>query len=183
MCTLDQGHLGHSHGCKDREIGNFWLTWHCIQAFIIFWISSSNPSQHIKILANLFTRQIPRQPSSTFLKEKHGPWNHLEEGTVTYHVLLKDGRVVRKHIEHVISQTKDSAAEINSSQDDVDKSDLLLDMPPPGTSRLNWQTWWTINSETFTTMVHYWVTSFRMNQTSFDMLPWWDYLRIRGKEM
>ena len=140
MSNLDQGHSGYSHGCKDWEIGNFWLIWHCMQACILFWISSSNPSQHIKILASSFMWQIPGWPPSTFLKEKHGPWNHLEEGTVTYHVLLKDGRVVRKHIEYVISQTKDSAVEINSSQDDVDESDLLLGMPLPGTSRLNWQT-------------------------------------------
>ena len=45
-----------------------------------------------------------------------------------------------ENIEYVISQTKDSAVEINSSQDDVDESDLLLGMPLPGTSRLNWQT-------------------------------------------
>ena len=40
-------------------------------------------------------------------------------------------------MDHVLSQTKDSAAEINSPQDSVNKSDLFFDMPPPGTSRLD----------------------------------------------
>ena len=56
------------------------------------------------------------------------------EGKVTYHISLEDGRVVRRHIDHVRSQTNDSTVQIDSSQDSVNE-DILLDIPSSVTPR------------------------------------------------
>ena len=56
------------------------------------------------------------------------------EGKVTYHILLEDSRVVRRHIDHIRSQTNNSTAQIDSPQDSVNE-DALLDIPTSVTPR------------------------------------------------
>ena len=58
-----------------------------------------------------------------------------KEGKVTYHVLLEDDRVVRRHIDHVRSRTTDSTVEMDLPQDSTDEDEILFDTPPPVTPR------------------------------------------------
>ena len=51
-----------------------------------------------------------------------------KEGKVTYHVLLEDGRIVRRHIDHIRSRTDDSTVEIDLPQGSGDEDAVLLDM-------------------------------------------------------
>ena len=63
-------------------------------------------------------------------------WNHCKrEGKVTYHVLLEDDRVMRRHIDHVHSQTTDSTVEMDLPQDFTDEDEILFDTPSPVTPR------------------------------------------------
>lgn len=46
MCMRCHGELGHTQGCSGT-IGEAFLTaWHAVQAFTIFWMSSSSPGHH-----------------------------------------------------------------------------------------------------------------------------------------
>ena len=45
---------------------------------------------------------------------------------MTYHVLLDDGRIVRRHVDHVCKQVCDPATETNSH---IDSDDVSLDLP------------------------------------------------------
>ena len=58
-----------------------------------------------------------------------------KEGKVTYHVLLDDNRVVRRHIDHVRSRTPDSTAEVDLPQDNTDEDEILFDTTLPVTTR------------------------------------------------
>ena len=51
-----------------------------------------------------------------------------KEGKVTYHVLLEDGRIVKRHIR---SRTDDSTVEIDLPQGSGDEDAVLLDMTSP----------------------------------------------------
>ena len=52
-----------------------------------------------------------------------------KEGKVTYHVLLEDNRVVRRHIDHVRSRKTDSTVEMDLPQDSTDEDEILFDTP------------------------------------------------------
>ena len=58
-----------------------------------------------------------------------------KDGKVTYHVLLEDGRIVRRHIDHVLHQNCESTIE-NYSHMNCD-NDVFLDMPSPVASSRN----------------------------------------------
>ena len=69
-----------------------------------------------------------------FLKVKHGFLEPLQRGKVklyTMHILLEDDRIVRRHIDHVHSQTGDSTFEIDLPQGSGDEDDVLFDMTSP----------------------------------------------------